>query len=322
MSTGALQTSRAAGSSGAGPRAGFRTGESTGLHAARLLSAIAVVLIIAAAAAGLLIGGLYEDDASVVAMLRGYDLIALVVVAPVLGATLLPAMRTRPRAQLLWVGMLAYSVYNYALYLFGTQYNSVFLLHIAVFTVSVYALALALTHLDVPGLARRIAERTPVRTVSAILALLAVALGTMWVAASIRFVATDQLPEETSKLVVPFVITRLGHALDLSLLIPAYLFGAVLLWRRKAWGYTLATMLLVAGVVHQIGYMTAVLFQANADIPGASAFDPFEPVIALAYLAAVVLLLGNLRVGAVSGAESSESIGSVRSTFGAAREMR
>ena len=320
MSTEALQTSRAAGSSGAGPRTGLRTAESTGLRAARLLSAIAVVLVIGASAAGLLISGLYEDDESVVAMLRGYDLIALVVVAPVLGATLLPSMRTRPRAQLLWVGMLAYCVYNYALYLFGTQYNSVFLLHIAVFTVSVYALALALTHLDVPGLARRFTDRTPVRTVSTILALLAVALGTMWVAASIRFVATGQLPEETSKIVVPFVITRLGHALDLSLLVPAYLLAAVLLWRRKPWGYTLATMLLVAGVVHQIGYMIAMLFQVNADIAGASAFDPFEPVIALAYLAAVVLLLANIRVGTVSGAGSSEPIGSVPSESGAARE--
>jgi hypothetical protein len=295
MSTEALRTSHAAKTSGAGRRAALGAGESTGLRAARLLSGIAAVLIAAASAAGLLIGGLYEDDESLAAMLRGYDLIALVVVAPVLGATLLPGIRTRPRAQLLWVGMLAYSVYNYALYLFGTQYNSVFLLHIAVFTVSVYALALALTHLDVPGLARRFAERTPVRTVSTILALLAVALGTMWVAASIRFIATAQLPEETSELVVPFVITRLGHALDLSLLVPAYLLGAVLLWRRNAWGYALATMLLVAGVVHQIGYMTALLFQVDAGIPGASAFDPFEPVITLAYLAAVILLLGNVR---------------------------
>ncbi|HEX6337100.1 MAG TPA: hypothetical protein VFZ85_09105 [Jiangellaceae bacterium] len=291
--------------------------ENTGLRAARLLSAIAVVLIFAAAAAGLF-GGIYEDDESVVAMLRGYDLIALVVVTPVLGATLLPSMRTRPRAQLLWVGMLAYCVYNYALYLFGTQYSSVFLLHIAVFTVSVYALVLALAHLDVAGLARLFADRTPVRTVSAILALLGVALGTMWVAAAIRFVATGELPEESSKLVVPFVITRLGHALDLSLLVPAYLLAAVLLWRRKAWGYTLAAMLLAAGAVHQIGYMVALPFQVNADIAGASAFDPLEPVIALAYVIALVLLLANIRD--VPRAAQSEPIGAVPSASAAARE--
>lgn len=320
MSTEALRTFRAADTGGTGPQAGLPTGQSPGLRTARVLSAVAVVLIVAASAGGLLIGGLYEDDESVAAMLRGYDLITLVVAAPVLAATLLPGMWTRPRAQLLWVGMLAYCVYNYALYLFGTQYNSVFLLHIAVFTVSVYALALALTHLDVHGLARRFAERTPVRTVSAILALLAIALGTMWVSAAIRFVATGQLPEETSELVVPFVITRLGHALDLSLLVPAYLLAAVLLWRRKPWGYTLATMLLVAGVVHQIGYMIALLVQVSADIPGASAFDPFEPVIALAYVTALVLLLANMRAAAVSDAGPSVSLGSVSSAGGAARK--
>jgi hypothetical protein len=37
--------------------------------------------------------------------------------------------------------------------------------------------------------------------------------------------------------------------------------------------------------------MLALLFQSTAGVPGAVAFDPFEPVIAALYLAATVAML-------------------------------
>jgi hypothetical protein len=36
--------------------------------------------------------------------------------------------------------------------------------------------------------------------------------------------------------------------------------------------------------------MSALVFQYRADLPGATAFDPGEPVVVLAYVAALVLL--------------------------------
>ena len=86
-------------------------------------------------------------------------------------------------------------------------------------------------------------------------------------------------------------LVRLGIALDLSLLVPSYALAAVLLWRRRAWGYLLAGVLLTSGVVHQIGYMVALPFQVAAGVPGATAFDPIEPVIASGFLLAAVALM-------------------------------
>lgn len=269
--------------------------EAVGLRVARLLSAILVVLLAAASAAGLWIDGLYQDPDSVAAMFRGYDLVTLVVVAPLLAVTLLPSLRRSPRARLLWVGMLAFSVYNYALYVFGTAFNDVFLLHVAVFSLSIFALILALANLDVPWVGRHFGARTPVRWISVVLGFLAVALGGMWIFFSLRFAVTGEVPQEPSKLVLPTASTHLGWVLDLALLVPVYLLAAVLLWRRAAWGYVLATVSLVAGTVHQLSYMTALVFQARAEVPGATAFDPQEPFIAAAILVAAVLLLANVR---------------------------
>jgi hypothetical protein len=86
-------------------------------------------------------------------------------------------------------------------------------------------------------------------------------------------------------------VVQLGLALDLTLLVPAYAVAAVLLWRRVATGYVLATVLLIAGTLHQASYMVALLFQSTAGVPGAVAFDPFEPVIAALYLTATVVVL-------------------------------
>jgi hypothetical protein len=98
-----------------------------------------------------------------------------------------------------------------------------------------------------------------------------------------------------SRLVETDTIVHLGMALDLTLLVPLYAAAAVLLWRRAPWGYALAGLALMAGVIHQVSYLVAMPFQVAADVPGAVAFDPGEPVIVLLYLAASVLLLRGVR---------------------------
>jgi hypothetical protein len=268
---------------------------SRSLHAARVLSAILVGLLATASGAGLLVDYLYQDPVPVAAMFRGYDLIALIIIAPLLAVTLLPALRRSVRAQLLWTGGLAYAVYHSAMYVFGAKFNDIFLVHVAVFSLSVFAFGLAIANLDVPGIARRFSDRTPARSIAAILLLLSATLALFWMVPSIRFAITGEIPMESSELIVPTATTHLGWVLDLSLLVPAYALAGILLWRRAPWGYVLATVVLIGGLVQQVDYMTALGFQANANISGASGFDPFEPVIASLYLFGAVVLLASVR---------------------------
>ena len=198
--------------------------------------------------------------------------------------------KTFARAWLVWVGMLAYLAYTYAFYLFGTSFNDLFLLHAVVFGASVFALVLSVSALDVPAIGAGFAPRTPRRPVAAVLGLLAAGLGAMWVYYSARFALTGQVPAG-SALVEPDLVVHLGIALDLALLVPAYALAAVLLWRGSAAGFVLASVVLVAGTLHQVSYLVALPFQAAADVPGAVAFDPLEPVIAVLFVLATALLL-------------------------------
>ncbi|MQM27943.1 hypothetical protein [Glycomyces albidus] len=263
---------------------------------------ILVALTTASAAAGLWIPGLYRDAPAAEAVFRGYDLVSLVIVSPGLLVAALLARRGSMRAQLSWAGLLAYCVYGYAFYVFGTAFNDVFLIHVAVFTLSIATLVLLLANLDVAGIAARFRERTPVRTVSVLLILLAVPIGVFWVFFSLRMAVTGEPPADTL-LVQSQAQLHLAYALDLALLVAPYVLVAVLLWRRAAWGFVGATVLLVSGLVHQLSYIAALWFQAQAEVPGATAFDPQEPIVFAVFLVALVLLLANLS-GRAGGARA------------------
>lgn len=266
-----------------------------GSRTARASSAFLVGLLAVASGAGLLVRDLYQEPATVAAMFRGYDLTALAIVCPLLVLTSLPGLRRSVRAQLLWVGALAFSVYHSALYVFGMGFNDLFLIHVAMFSVSIFAFAMALSSVDVAGIGRLFSERTPARSMGSILLFLGGALAVFWIVPSLRFAITGELPAEGSALIVPTSTTHLGWALDLSLLVPAYAVAGILLWRRAAWGYVLATIMFVAGFVQQVAYTVALLFQSNADIPGATGFDPFEPAIMSLYLVGATVLLTRIR---------------------------
>src|SRR5512135_146661 len=118
------------------------------LRAAFAMSGVLVVVMVAASAMGLFVQDLYAEGAWAREALRGGDLVTLVLAAPLLLLSLLLSMRGSRRAQAAWVGMLAYGVYNYAFYTFGATFNDAFGLHIAAFSLSVFALACAVPNLD------------------------------------------------------------------------------------------------------------------------------------------------------------------------------
>jgi len=273
---------------------GLATPGTARLRTARILSVVVAAAMVLASAAGLWWRGLYQDPASVVAMFRGYDLVSLAVATPLLVAALARARHGSPRGQLLWAGMLGYAFYTYGYYVFGAALNAFLLVHVALLVLSAVALVLVLRNLDIVGIADRFDGRTPVRSVAAVLGFLAAGLGGMWTYNSLRYAVTGAaLPQ--GALVQPAPILRLGYVLDLATLVPGYAGSAWLLWRRRPWGYVLAAVLLTASGVIQLDYMTALLFQAAAQVPGATPYDPQEPFIAVAIVAAAAVLLANLR---------------------------
>lgn len=264
------------------------------VRVALLLSVVALVAMVCASVLGFVVDGLYGPAESTASMLQGYDLVTLLCVAPLLGLSAAGVVTGSERGKVLWLGALAYAVYGYAIYLFGTGFNDAFLLHVLAFASSAVALGIGLATADVERLKGSYRPRTPVKAVAGVLALLAFSLGTMWIVVSVQNVVTGDVPAG-SVLVETGTIVHLGIVLDLAVLVPAYLVAAVLLWRRAAWGYLLASVVLVSGLLHQVSYLVALGVQAAEDVPGAKGFDAVEPFIAALYVFGVVVMVGGMR---------------------------
>ncbi len=252
------------------------------------LSAAVVFLMVVASAAGLFIDGLYQDGPWAREALRGGDLTTLLLAAPILGWSLTLSIRGSLLARAAWIGALAYGIYNYAYYVFGAAFNDIFLVHIALLTLSIGATALAVASLDVRAVAAAFRVGRAARWVGGFLVVVGSILGGLWVFLAIRFAVTGELMAD-----IPADGIHLVFAIDLSLLVPALVVAGVLLWRRTGIGVVFGAVMTVMGLLYQVNLLVAGVFQANADVAGAKAFPPEGIVLATGFvLASAVLFAG------------------------------
>jgi hypothetical protein len=249
------------------------------------LSAVIVMLMVGASSAGLVVDDLYPDGPWAREALRGGDLTTLLLAAPILLLSLVFVRRGSRRAQVVWLGALAYSVYNYAYFAFGARFNDVFLLHVALLALSIWATAFAVAGIDVGMVVRSLNRTRSTRWVGAFLALVGAILGGLWIFLSIRFALTGELMAD-----IPRRGIHLVFAIDLALLVPALVVAGILCWRRSCVGVVFAGVMAVMGALYQVNLLLAGLFQADAGVPGVKAFPPEGVVLAIGFCAAVSIL--------------------------------
>jgi len=266
------------------------------LTAARVLSLVILGLMLVQSLLGLLVPRLYPEQAWAIAALRGNDLVTLAVVVPALALALYrSATRASAASVAVWLGLLFYGVYNYAYYAFGAAFSDVFLLHVAAFSASTYAVVLLGGSLDIDAVAIGIRTGPAARVVAAFTTLLGAGLVAAWGTISIRFAVTGQLPAD----VMPPPAVHLVYALDLGVLAPAFIVSGVLLWLRRPWGAVLAAAANVSAAAYLLVLEVGSGFQSDAGIGMATwASAPAIGGTVLCLLAAVTLLTGKTRHGA------------------------
>jgi hypothetical protein len=268
------------------PDAGRPSEAKTGLRVAFWLSGAIAVLMVIASAGGLLVDGLYRDGPWAREALRGGDLTTIAVAAPVLITSMLLARRGSRAAQAVWLGALAYSLYNYAYYVFGAEFNDIFVLHIALFSLSIAALTLAVANIDTGAIAHRFGGVRGAKFIGGFLAVVGIVLGGLWLFLAIRFAVTGELIAG-----LPPDGVHLVFAIDTSLLVPALVISGFLLWRRTPQGYVFGTAMAVMGAMYQLNLLMAGLFQSNAGVPGVEAFPVEGIVLASGFALATLMLL-------------------------------
>jgi len=236
---------------------------SANLRVAQILTVLIALLAAVAAAGGLFIPGLYRDPATFVPILQGQDLVTLIAL-PVLLVMLLAARRGSARATLAWLGLLGYLCYTYTGAAFAYAFNDFFLIYVALFALSVGALAAVASGIDAIALQRRFDAAVPRRPVAVFLSLIALMLAIVELGEIIAFLTSGTIPQ---------IITRSGgitnfvYVLDLGVIVPLALLAVIWLWRRLPWGDILAGFLLIKASTMGLALLSMNWFSMRAGLP-------------------------------------------------------
>lgn len=206
--------------------------------------------------AEILTGGIYRFNGEAVAAEGvGWDIVTLFIVVPALLLALPALRRGSVRALLFATGVLAYFLYQYAEYAMFLAFGPLFPLYVAIFALSLSAMAILLSHLDLGALADAVDGRFPRRAAASFGVFMAVLLAGMWLPLIARSVGQTVVPE------LDGATTLVVQAFDLGFLVPLGIFTAVTVWRRLPVGYVLAAVVVVKGAAMGAGIAAMVIVE-------------------------------------------------------------
>ena len=232
--------------------------------------------------------GLYRyDTVSYAAQAIAQDAVTLVVGIPILLVGIVLTRKGSRRGSLLLTGALGYFLYTYTSLTFLAAYNPLFLVYVALFSLSLFAFILALRGLDPAAIASRVTAGFPRGAIIVFLSLVAAFLILAWLGRIVPPLLADVPPvglEAYTTLVI--------QAMDLGVIVPASALTAVLLWQKRPWGYTLAYVLLIKGVMFGIALVAMIIGMLLAGV----GINPVEAVVfSLIPVVGVVLITLALR---------------------------
>jgi hypothetical protein len=234
--------------------------------------------------------GLYWfDTVSTAAQMQGNDLITLVVGLPLLAIATFLAFRGSLRGRLLLTGTLGFFLYTYMSMSMLAAYNNLFLVYVILFGLSLYAFVLCMLSFDLNDLPSHFSDNLPRGWIAALMFIVGAFLTLAWLARIIIPLLNGTTPalENTTTLVI--------QAMDLVLIVPLAILGGILLLKRSAWGYLLASVFILKSITMGLGVSAMGVNMTLRGVPDSlGILVPFLMITA-ANLTVAVILLKNIK---------------------------
>jgi hypothetical protein len=263
-----------------------------------VLSVGLALVTLAAVVGALVLPEAIRAPAVTVGNLQGTALVLGVVTLPVLAASMVLLARGLAVAVIFWLGALGSIAYQSVLFLFGVPFNSFFFLYVAMLSMSVWAIVALAGRTPVARVGGQIGTNAPVRLVAGYLLINAALFGVLWLGSTVPAILSSEPPaflEGTGMLTGPVQI------IDFAFTLPLMTLAALLLLRRRPWGYLLSGVLLVMLAIEtaSIGVDQWLGHAADPSSPAASA--ALTPLFAVLTMIGIVVLGLFLRRGARAG---------------------
>jgi hypothetical protein len=220
----------------------------------------------------------------------GTDTVTLLIGIPILITGIVLSLKRTLRGQLLLTGALGYFLYTYGAMSFLTAFNPLFLVYVALFSLSLFGFILSMSNLDVDEVARHIADGFPRRAVASYFIIVALFLTLAWLGLVVSPSLTWAPPAGLES-----AITMVIQTLDLGIIVPTSFITATLLLHKQAWGYALSSVMLLKILTMGAALIAMIIGQISAGV----AVDPVTSVvfvlISLAGMMLGVITLRNIR---------------------------
>ena len=240
--------------------------------------------------------GLYQyETVSSAAQAKANDLVTLVLGLPLLAVSTWLAFRGSLRGRLLLTGTLGFFLYTYVSLAFLAAFNALFLVYTALYSLSLFAFILSMMSFDLETLPGRFSERLPRGWIAGLLFFVGGFLLLAWLGRILPPILGNQTP------LLENATTMVIQAMDLGLVLPLAVLGGILLLRRSAWGYLLASVALMKGMTMGIAVSAMGINMALQGVPDSlGILIPFM-VITLLNLIMAVILLKNVKGETAAG---------------------
>jgi hypothetical protein len=235
--------------------------------------------------------GLYKfDSVTNASQAIAQDVVTLVMGLPLLIIALALYRKNLLRGKLLLAGTLAYFLYTYTSYAMLSAFNSLFLVYVALFSLSLFTFILSLREIEVAALPVHFTNKLPRKSIAAFLFLLASFLLLAWLGRIGPALLDNTLPpvglESSTTLVI--------QALDLGIVVPLSYLAGFLLLKRQPWGYLLSSIVLFKGFTLGTAICAMVVGQLLAGVEVAPVEAVVFPVITLIGITLTFGLLRNI----------------------------
>jgi len=227
----------------------------------------------------------YWDTVSSAAQMQANNVVTLFLALPLLGISFFMALRGSLKGKLLLSGTLGFILYTYITMCFGAAFNRLFIVYVALFSLSLFAFILKMMSFDLEQLPDQISSRFPRIWIAGLLFFAGAFLTLAWLGriASALLQGTIPALENTTSMFI--------QALDLGVIVPLCILAGILLLRSKPWGYLLSAVGLVKFSTLSTAVSLMGLNMARLGIP----ISPIEllifPAMAFAGIVMTILLL-------------------------------
>lgn len=235
--------------------------------------------------------GLYQNDSvSMASQAMAQDVVTILLGIPMLIVSLSLFRKGTLKGKILLGGILAYFLYTYISYSFTSMYNCLFLMDVALMSLSFFAFVLVMMSFDMNALAESFGKKMPVKSIAGFLLFLGTAIGLMWLGKIAAPFMTGAAPAG-----LEHYTTMVIQAMDLGFIVPVSILSGILLLKRKVFGLLLSSIICVKGLTMLTALTAMIIGQLLSGVQVSMVEIILFPAFNLIVIAVLAALLKNIK---------------------------